>query len=113
MASIFHQQYTAYQNGKTIRKKSKYWYIDYKGPGGIRKRVRGFKDKQATVQYAAQLEKESEQMQAVYLKTYHAKILKIYADNKGLPSRLHFLRAHYWHRSIQGVEYLTKCLPQE
>ena len=33
---------------------------DYKGPDGTRKRVKGFKDKAATQQRAARLEKEAE-----------------------------------------------------
>ena len=62
MASIFKQQYTTEgKNGKRIKKKSAFWYIDYKGQGGIRKRVKGFKDKIATAQLAAKLEKEAEQ----------------------------------------------------
>ena len=65
MASIFKQQYTAKgENGKRIKKKSAYWYIDYRGPDGVRKRVKGFKDKTATAQLAAKLEKESELAQA-------------------------------------------------
>ena len=61
MASIFKQKYTvAGENGKRVRKQSQSWYIDYKAAGGIRKRVKGFKDKQATAQLAAKLEKESE-----------------------------------------------------
>ena len=61
MASIFKQQYTAKdKDGKRIKKKSAFWYIDYKGPDGIRKRVKGFKDKTATTQLAAKLEKEAE-----------------------------------------------------
>lgn len=60
MASVFKQQYTSDKDGKTIRKKSKHYYIDYKGPDGARKRVKAFKDKQASLQLAAKLEKESE-----------------------------------------------------
>ncbi len=46
MASIFRQRYTVKdKNGKTIRKQSKNWYIDYKTAEGTRKRVKGFKDK--------------------------------------------------------------------
>ena len=61
MASIFKQQYTVKnENGKRIKKKSAYWYIDYKATGGNRKRVKGFKDKTATAQLAAKLEKEAE-----------------------------------------------------
>jgi hypothetical protein len=44
------------QSGKTIRKQSQFWYIDYKTADGTRKRVKGFKDKTATTQLAAQVE---------------------------------------------------------
>ena len=61
MASIFKQQYTTTgKDGKRIKKKSAYWYIDYKATGGTRKRVKAFKDKTATAQLAAKLEKEAE-----------------------------------------------------
>jgi site-specific recombinase XerD len=61
MASVFKQQYTTKgKNGEKIKKRSAHWYIDYKSPDGTRKRVRGFKDKAATLQLAAKLEKESE-----------------------------------------------------
>ena len=49
MASILKQSYTVKdKNGKRIRKKSAFWYVDYKTAEGIRKRVKGFKDKAAT-----------------------------------------------------------------
>jgi len=65
MASIFKQQYTATdKNGKKVKRKSQYWYIDYKTSDGTRKRVKGFKDKTATQQLAAKLEKEAELDQA-------------------------------------------------
>jgi len=65
MASIFKQKYTTKgKDGKRIRKQSQYWYIDYKTADGTRKRVRGFKDKTATTQLAAKLEKEAELAQA-------------------------------------------------
>ena len=71
MASIFKQKYTvAGDNGKRIRKQSQSWYIDYKTAEGTRKRVKGFKDKQATVQLAAKLEKESELAQAGVVDKY-------------------------------------------
>ncbi len=61
MASIFKQKYTVPgKSGKRIRKQSACWYIDYKATGGTRKRVKAFKDKQATAQLAAKLEKEAE-----------------------------------------------------
>ncbi len=71
MASIFKQKYTvAGNNGKRLRKQSKFWYIDYKTAEGIRKRVKAFKDKQATAQLAAKLEKESELAQAGIVDKY-------------------------------------------
>jgi len=47
MASIFKQQYTAKdpKTGKRVKKKTQFWYVDYKGLDGIRKRVKGYKDK--------------------------------------------------------------------
>ncbi len=71
MASIFKQKYTvAGNNGKRIRKQSKFWYIDYKTADATRKRVKGFKDKQATAQLAAKLEKEAELAQVGIVDKY-------------------------------------------
>jgi len=71
MASIFKQKYTvAGDNGRRIRKQSRFWYIDYKTADGTRKRVKAFKDKQATQQLAAKLEKESELAQAGIVDKY-------------------------------------------
>jgi len=71
MASIFKQQYTVKnENGKRIRKKSAFWYVDYKNADGMRKRVKGFKDKAATVQLAAKLEREAEQAQVGIIDKY-------------------------------------------
>ncbi|MHC4133319.1 MAG: tyrosine-type recombinase/integrase, partial [Planctomycetota bacterium] len=72
MASIFKQQYTSRDptTGKKVKKKTVHWYIDYKTADGTRKRVKGFKDKQATAQLAAQLEKESEQAQVGIIDKY-------------------------------------------
>lgn len=61
MASILKQSYTTKdKNGKRVRKKSKFWYVDYKTGDGTRERVKGFKDKAATIQLAAELEKKAE-----------------------------------------------------
>ncbi len=71
MASIFKQKYTVGdENGKRVRKQSRYWYIDYKTADGTRKRVKGFKDKQATAQLAAKLEKEAELAEAGIVDKY-------------------------------------------
>ena len=71
MASIFRQSYTVKdKSGKRIRKKSKFWYIDFKAADGIRKRIKGFKDKQATTQLAAELERKAELAQAGIIDRY-------------------------------------------
>ncbi|MFA6187449.1 MAG: tyrosine-type recombinase/integrase [Phycisphaerae bacterium] len=71
MASIFRQQYTeSDKSGKRVTKKSRNWYIDYKGNDGIRRRVKGFTDKIATLQFAAKLEKEAELAQAGIVDRY-------------------------------------------
>lgn len=65
MASIFKQQYTAKnKTGRSIRKQSISWYIDYKDSDGTRKRVKAFRDKAATAQLAAKLEREAALAQA-------------------------------------------------
>ncbi|MHC4280429.1 MAG: tyrosine-type recombinase/integrase [Planctomycetota bacterium] len=65
MASIFKQQYTSRDptTGKKVKKKTVHWYIDYKAEDGSRKRIKGYKDKQATKELAAQLELEAGQAQ--------------------------------------------------
>ena len=63
MASIFRQSYTTVDPNnpsKRVKKKTQYWYIDYKDADGLRKRVKGYKDKTATAQLAARLERETE-----------------------------------------------------
>ncbi len=73
MASIFKQQYTTKdEGGKKVKRKSQYWYIDYKTADGTRKRVKGFKDKTATAQLAAKLEREAEQAQVGIIDKYKA-----------------------------------------
>ena len=65
MASIFKQQYTDKdESGNIVRKQTQNWYIDYKAADGTRKRVKGFKDKAATMQFAAKLERATELAQA-------------------------------------------------
>jgi len=61
MASVFKQRYTATdKNGEKVTRQSRFYYIDYKAADGTRKRVKGFRDKAATAQLAAQLEREAE-----------------------------------------------------
>jgi len=72
MASILKQRYTTIEpeTGRRIRRKSACWYVDYKAADGTRKRVKGFRDKQATVQLAAKLEKEAELARAGIIDKY-------------------------------------------
>jgi integrase len=82
MASILKQTYTAKdKNGKRIRKKSAFWYVDYKTAEGIRKRVKGFKDKAATAQLAAELERKAE--------LARTGIIDRYADDRKKPLKQH------------------------
>jgi len=47
-------------DGKKVKKQSQCWYIKYRDADGIEQRVKGYKDKTATRQKAAELEKEAE-----------------------------------------------------
>jgi len=105
MASIFKQKYTVPgKNGKRIRKQSKFWYIDYKAADGTRKRVKGFKDKQATAKLAAKLEKEAELAQAGVVDKYaehrkrplikHAEDFRASLINRGTTEK-HARLVHY------------------
>jgi hypothetical protein len=60
MASIFKRKYTKVVDGKRVKKQSLRWYIKYRDADGIERRVRAFKDKIASQQLAAKLEKEAE-----------------------------------------------------
>ena len=82
MASILRQKYTVKdKNSKTIRKQSKFWYVDYKTANGTRKRVKGFKDKAATAQLAAELERKAE--------LARRGIIDRYADDRKKPLKQH------------------------
>ena len=82
MASIFKQKYTGKdKDGNKITKQSKNWYIDYKTADDTRKRIKGFKDKTATTQYAAKLEREVE--------LEKAGIIDKYKDHRKKPLTLH------------------------
>ena len=71
MASLIRRKYKAKdKNGKIVTKQSPYWYIDYKGIDGVRKRIKGFKDKAATAQLAAKLEREAELARAGIVDKY-------------------------------------------
>jgi len=82
MASIFHQKYTDKdKNGKTVRRQSKFWYVDYRTADGTRKRIKGYRDKAATVQLAAKLEREAE--------LAHAGVVDKYVEHRKKPLKSH------------------------
>ena len=60
MASLFKRKYRKLIDGKKVKKQSQCWYVKYRDADGIERRVRGYKDKEATRQLAARLEKEAE-----------------------------------------------------
>ena len=60
MASIFKRKHTVVVNGKRVKKQSQCWHIKYRDVDGLEQRVKGFTDKMATRQLAAQLEREAE-----------------------------------------------------
>ncbi|MFC1635672.1 tyrosine-type recombinase/integrase [Planctomycetota bacterium] len=88
MASILRQSYTVQgKNGKRIKKKSTCWYVDYKTEDGTRKRVKGFKDKAATIQLAAELERNAE--------LARRGIIDRYAEDRKKPLRQHLEDFHH------------------
>ena len=60
MASIFKRKYTKVVDGKRVKKQSQSWYVKYRDADSIERRVRAYKDKEASRQLAARLEKEAE-----------------------------------------------------
>ncbi len=71
MASLIRRRYKVKdKSDNVIQKQSPYWYIDFKTADGTRKRIKGFKDKVATAQLAAKLEREAELAQAGVIDKY-------------------------------------------
>ncbi len=70
MASIFKRKYTKLMDGKRVKKQSQSWYVKYRDADGIERRVKGYKDKTATQQLAAKLEKEAELAKAGVVDRY-------------------------------------------
>jgi site-specific recombinase XerD len=65
MASIFRRKRKLrLPNGKTVLRESKCWYVEYRDTNGIARRVKGYTDKSATLQKAAQLERDAARAQA-------------------------------------------------
>ncbi len=60
MARIFKQQYTTTtDDGRKLTKQSAKWYVEYRDGDDRRRRVPGYTDKQATQQFAAELERRT------------------------------------------------------
>jgi len=58
VARLFKQSYTKRDaNGRTVKGKTRRWYVEFRNSDGKRKRVPGYTDKAATVQLAARLER--------------------------------------------------------
>ena len=61
MARIFKQRYTkTTPDGGKVTLFTRNWYIEYRDADGVRRRVPGYRDRKATDQLAAQLEREAE-----------------------------------------------------
>jgi integrase len=62
MAAVFRQQYTkSGPDGDRVSKLTRKWYIEYVDANGVTQRVPGYADKGATLQLAAQLERQAAQ----------------------------------------------------
>jgi len=70
MASVYKRKYTKAVDGRKIKKQSKCWHIKYRDAEGIERRVKAFKDKAASQQFAAKLEKEAELARAGVVDRY-------------------------------------------
>ena len=65
MARIFRQRYTkTTPDGRKVTQQSRKWYVEYRDGQGIRRRVPGYTDKQATQQLASDLEKRAAREQS-------------------------------------------------
>ncbi len=65
MARIFRQRYTVKTaDGTRQTRKSKKWYVEFVDAAGIRRRVPGYADKQATQQLASELERRAAREQS-------------------------------------------------
>jgi hypothetical protein len=60
MATVFKRKCTKVVDGRSVKKQSLCWYIKYKDADSIERRIKAFKDKAASHQLAAKLEKEPE-----------------------------------------------------
>jgi hypothetical protein len=70
MARVFRHTYTKRgQNGRRVQQQTKKWYIEYRDANGELQRVPGFRDKKATLQRAAELERTAERQAAGVIDT--------------------------------------------
>ena len=82
MASIYRRKRTVkLATGKTVPRRSAKWHMKYTDADGIERRVPGFKDKTATQQLAATLEKEAELAKAGIVDRYREHSRKPLAEH--------------------------------
>ena len=70
MATVFKRKYTKVINGKRVKKQSQKWYTRLTDADGIKRTIPLFRDKTASQQKAAQLEKEIELARAGVVDRY-------------------------------------------
>ena len=99
MARVFRHTYTkAGQNGRRVQQQTKKWYIEYRDANGELQRVPGFRDKKATTQRAAELERSAERQAAGVI---DAESLD-FAEKLRLPIEAH-TDAYERHLTVAGV----------
>jgi integrase/recombinase XerD len=81
MASVFKRKYTRVVDGRKVKKQSSCWHVKFRDVEGIERRVKGFKDKEATRQLAAKLEREAE--------LGRAGVVDRYKEHRAKPLREH------------------------
>ncbi len=81
MASVYKRKYTSVVNGKKVKKQSRCWYIKYRDANGIERRVKGYMDKTATRQKAADLVKAAE--------LEHSGVVDKYVEQRKVPLARH------------------------
>jgi len=70
MASVFKRKYTKIVNGKRVKKQSQKWYVRLTDAEGIKRTIPLFRDKTASQQRAAQLQREIELAKAGVIDRY-------------------------------------------
>jgi len=81
------------EDGNNVIRETDKWYIEYKDADGTIKKVAGFRDRQATEQYASKLERDAEHVRSGYKPKEHKQLnrplkehleeFKQYLQNKG------------------------------